>query len=61
MMTDAIEVEVSLMDLGKIKADSGRDMNKMQDKARPSTSHTLEERFEAMMRNMERMIENGRG
>jgi hypothetical protein len=57
MMIDAIEVEVNLMASGKIKSNSGRDMNRTQDKAQPSTSQTSEERFEAMMRNMERMME----
>jgi hypothetical protein len=57
MMTDAIEVEVNLMASGKIKSNSGRDMNKTQDKAQPSTSQTSEERFETMMRTMERMME----
>jgi hypothetical protein len=42
---------------GKIKVNSGRDINKTQDKAQPSTLQTSEERFEAMMRNMERMME----
>ena len=57
MMTDAIEVEVNLMDSGKMKTNFGRDTNKTQDKAQPSTSQTSEEIFEAMMRNMERMME----
>jgi hypothetical protein len=57
MMIDAIEVEVNLMDSGKIKANSGRDMNITQDKSQPLTSQTSEERFEAMMINMERMME----
>jgi hypothetical protein len=59
MMTDAIEVEVNLMASGKIKSNSDRDMNKAQDKAQPSTSQTSEERFEMMMRTMEKMMENG--
>jgi hypothetical protein len=57
MMTDAIEVEVNLMDSRRIKDDSSGDMNKTQDKAQPSTSQTSQERFEEMMRNMERMME----
>jgi hypothetical protein len=57
MMTDAIEVEVNLMASGKMKANSGRNINRTQDKAQTSTSQTPEERFEAMMRNMERMME----
>jgi hypothetical protein len=38
MMIDAIEVEVNLMSSGKIKSNSDRDMDKVQDKAQPSTS-----------------------
>jgi hypothetical protein len=36
MMNDAIEVEVNLMASGNIKAESDRDMNTTQDKAKPS-------------------------
>ena len=57
MMTDAIEVEVNLMASGKMKANSDRNMGKTQDKAQTFTSQTSEERFEVMMRNMERMME----
>jgi hypothetical protein len=32
-------------------------MNKVQDKEQPSTSQTSEERFETMMKNMEKMME----
>ena len=32
-------------------------MNKVQDKAQPSTSQTSEERFETMMKTMEKMME----
>jgi len=56
-MTDAIEVEVNLMASGKMKTNSGRDINKTKEKEQPSTSQTSEERFEAMVRNMERMME----
>jgi hypothetical protein len=57
MMTDDIEVEVNLMALGKMKTSARKDMNRAQDKERPSTSQTSDERFEAMMRNTEQMIE----
>ena len=40
-----------------MKANVGKDTNIAQDKAHPSTTQTSEERFEAMMRNMERMME----
>jgi hypothetical protein len=57
MMSDAIEVEVNLMASGKIKYNSDRDMNKVQDKAQPSTSQSSEERFELMMKTMEKLME----
>jgi hypothetical protein len=40
MMTDAIKVEVNLMDSGKIKTNYGRDTNITQEKAQPSTTQT---------------------
>ena len=40
-----------------MKANAGRGTNTAQDKAQPSTSQTSEEMFEAMMRNMEHMME----
>jgi hypothetical protein len=57
MMSDAIEVEVNLMASGNIKYNSDRDMNKVQDKAQPSTSQSSEERFELMMKTMEKIME----
>jgi hypothetical protein len=58
MMSDAIEVEVNLMASGKIKGNFDRDMNKVQYKAQPSTSQSSEERFELMMKTMEKLMEN---
>jgi hypothetical protein len=57
MMNIAIEVEVNLMASRNIKSNSDRDMKKVQDKAQPSTSQTLEDIFEMMMKNMEKMME----
>ena len=57
MMTNSIEVEVNLMASGKMKANPGINMGKTQDKVQTSTLQTSEERFEAMMRNMEKMME----
>jgi hypothetical protein len=57
MMSDAIEVEVNLVSSGKIKYNSDRDMNKVQDKAQPSISQTSKERFEMMMKTMEKLME----
>jgi hypothetical protein len=57
MMNDSIEVEVNMMASRKIKSNSDRALNKDQDKAQPLTSLTLEERFEMMMKTMEKMME----
>jgi hypothetical protein len=57
MMSDAIEVEVNLMASGNIKYNYDRDMNKVQEKAQPSTSHSSEERFDLMMNTMEKLME----
>jgi hypothetical protein len=57
MISDAIEVEVNLMASRNIKYNFDRDMNKVQDKAQPSTSHSSEERFEMMMKTMEKIME----
>jgi hypothetical protein len=54
---DAIEVELNLMASGKMKTNVGREKNRAQDKAHPLTSQTSKEIFNAMMRNMERMME----
>jgi hypothetical protein len=43
------------MDLGEIKYNS--DMNQVQDKEKHSTSQTSEERFETMMKTMEKMMQ----
>jgi hypothetical protein len=48
---------VNLMASRKMNTNSGRSSNRTQDKAQPSNSQTLEETFEVMMRNMERMME----
>jgi hypothetical protein len=57
MMSDAIEFEVNLMASIKIKCNSDRDINKVQDKAQPSTSQSSKDRFELMMRTMEKIME----
>jgi hypothetical protein len=38
-----------------MKTCTGRDINRTHNKEQPSMSQTSEDRFEAMMRNMERM------
>jgi hypothetical protein len=57
MMSDAIEVEVNLMASGKIKYNSDRDINKVQYKEQPSTSQSSDERFQLMMKTVERLME----
>jgi hypothetical protein len=57
MMNDAIEVEVNLMYSGKIKSNSIREMKNVQDKAQPSTSQSSKEKFEMMMKTMEKLME----
>jgi len=57
MMSDAIEVEVNLMALGKIKYNYDRDINKVQDEAQPSTSQSSKDRFELMIKTMEKLME----
>ena len=42
---------------GKIKYNYDRDINKVQDMAQPSTSQSSEERFDLMMKTMEKLME----
>jgi hypothetical protein len=57
MMSDAIEVEVNLMASGKIKHNPDRDVKKVQGEAQPSTSQSSDEKFDLMMKTMERFME----
>jgi hypothetical protein len=57
MMSDAIEVEVNLMASGKIKQNFDRNGKKPQGDAQPSTSQSSDEKFDLMMKNMEKLIE----
>jgi hypothetical protein len=57
MMSDAIEVEVNLMASGKIKHNPDRDVKKVQGEAQPSTSQSSDEKFDLMMKTMERLME----
>jgi hypothetical protein len=56
-MSDAIEVEVNLITSGKIKYNFDRDINKVQDKAHPSTSQSSEERFDLMKKTINKLME----
>jgi hypothetical protein len=57
MMCDAIEVEVNLMASGKIKHNLDRGGKKVQWKAHPSTSQSSDEKFDLMLKTMERLME----
>jgi hypothetical protein len=57
MMSDAIEVEVNLMASGKIKHNLDRSVKKVQGEAQPSTSQSSDEKFDLMMKTMERLME----
>ena len=56
-MSDVIEVEVNLMASGKRKHNLERDVKKVQGEAQPSTSQSSDEKFDLMMKTMERFID----
>jgi hypothetical protein len=58
MMSDAIEVEVNLIASGKIKHNLDRSVKKFQGEAHPSTSQSSDEKFDLMMKTMERLMES---
>jgi hypothetical protein len=57
MMSNTIEVEVNLMALGKIKHNLDRSVKKVQGEAQPSMSQSSDEKFDLMMKTMERLME----
>jgi hypothetical protein len=57
MMSDTIEVEVNLMASGKIKQSFNRGGRKPQGDAQPSTSRPSEDKFDLMMKTMEKLME----
>jgi hypothetical protein len=57
MMSDAIEVEVNLMASGKIKQSFNRGGKKPQGDAQPSTSRPSDDKFDLMMKTMEKLME----
>jgi hypothetical protein len=57
MMNDAIEVEVNMMASRKIKHNLDTDMKKVQGEAQPSTSQTSNEKFDLMVKTMERLVD----
>jgi hypothetical protein len=58
MMSDTIEVEVNIMDLGKIKHNFDRNGKNPQGDVQPSTSQSLDKKIDLMMKTMERLMEN---
>jgi ribosome-binding ATPase YchF (GTP1/OBG family) len=57
MMRDTIEVEVNLMESGNIKHNLDRIVKKVQGEAHPSKSQSLNEKFDLIMKTMERLME----
>jgi hypothetical protein len=57
MMSDAIEVEVNLMASGNIKQSFNRGGKKPQGDAQPSNSQPSEDKFDLMMKMMEKLME----
>jgi hypothetical protein len=57
MMSDAIEVEVNMMASGKIKQIFNRGDKKPQGDAQPSTSRSSDDKFDLMMKTMEKLVE----
>jgi aromatic ring-opening dioxygenase catalytic subunit (LigB family) len=57
MMRDTIEVEVNLMASGKIKHNFDRNGKNPQGEVQPSTSQSSDEKFDLMMKTMERLME----
>ena len=57
MMSHAIEVEVNLMALGNIKHNLDISVKKVQGEAHPSMSQSSDEKFDFMMKTIERLME----
>lgn len=57
MMNDAIEVEVNLMALGKMKQKIDSKRKKIKDEAQASSSHSSDIRFDSMMKTMDKIME----
>jgi hypothetical protein len=57
IMSNAIEVEVNMMASGKIKQRFNRGDKKPQGDAQPSTSRSTYDKFDLMMRTMEKLME----
>ena len=57
MMNDTIEVEVNLMDSSKMQQKIDSERKKVKDEAQSSSSHSLDARFDNMMKIMENIME----
>ena len=57
MMKDAIEVEVNLMSSGRIKQKIDFERKKVKYEAQSSSSHSLDIRFDNIMKTMEKIME----
>jgi hypothetical protein len=57
MMSDTIEVEVNLMASGNIKHNIDISGNEVQGEEKPSTSQSLDKKFDLMMKTMKRLME----
>jgi hypothetical protein len=57
MMSDTIEVEENLMELGKIKNNVEISVKKVQGEPQPSTSQSSEKQFDLMMKALEILVE----
>jgi hypothetical protein len=57
MVSDAIEVKVNLMALGKIKQNFDRNGKKPQGDMHPSMSRSSDEKFNLTMKNIEKIME----
>jgi hypothetical protein len=56
-MSDAIEVKVNMMASGKIKQRFNKGDKRPQGDAQPSTSRSIDDKFDLMMRTMEKLME----
>jgi len=56
MMSETIEVEVNMMASGKIKHNIDKSVKKVQGEAKPFISQSSDEKFDLMMKTMERLM-----
>jgi hypothetical protein len=56
MMSDVIEVEVKLMASGKLKQKLDLEKKKAKEESQPSSSHSLDVKFDTMINTMEKLM-----